>query len=170
MRNWSPAGLGCAAVLALLPGGCAAEEAPRQTPSGLPVPRYVSLKFNEVNARGGPGDDHRLLWVYRAKGLPVQVVAETKTWRRICDHQGRLSWVKSTGVDSRQMVLYPGDRPLPLHGRAEAGSRIDAYLAPRSIAALDRCSDGWCRVKVGRARGWAQSSAFWGVDSRPQCR
>ena len=26
----------------------------RQTPSGFPVPRYVSLKFDKVNARGGP--------------------------------------------------------------------------------------------------------------------
>src|SRR6201991_3487678 len=72
----------------------AAPPAPeRQTPSGMPVPRYVSLKFDKVNARAGPGDDHRLLWVYKVKGLPVQVVAETAEWRRICDPDGKLAWV-----------------------------------------------------------------------------
>ena len=65
----------------------------RPTPSGLPVPRYVSLKFDKVNARSGPGDDHRLLWVYHVRGLPVQVVAESNEWRRICDPDGALSWV-----------------------------------------------------------------------------
>ena len=54
-----------------------AQDAERQTPSGLPVPRYVSLKYNDANARSGPGDDHRLLWIYHVRGLPVQVVAET---------------------------------------------------------------------------------------------
>ena len=68
----------------------AADKAERQTPSGLPVPRYVSLKFDVVNARSAPGDDSRLLWIYRAKGLPVQVVAETPEWRRICDPEGGL--------------------------------------------------------------------------------
>ena len=52
-----------------------AADPPRLTPSGLDVPRYVSLKYETVNARNGPDEAHRLLWVYRAKGLPVQVVA-----------------------------------------------------------------------------------------------
>ena len=59
------------------------------TPSGLPVPRYVSLKFDSVNARAGPSDDHRLLWVFHARGLPVQVIAETEDWRRVCDPTAR---------------------------------------------------------------------------------
>jgi hypothetical protein len=61
------------------------EDKERVTPSGLSVPRYVSLKFDPVNARAGPSDDHRLLWVYHARGMPVQVIAETVEWRRICD-------------------------------------------------------------------------------------
>ena len=73
-----------AAILALTTGLCGCKKGDgqphgRETPSGLPVPRYVSLKFAEVNARGGPGDDYKLLWVYRAKGLPMQVIAETQS-------------------------------------------------------------------------------------------
>ena len=53
-------------------GGSAQAASPdRQTPSGMPVPRYVSLKFEKVNARAGPGDDHKLLFVYRVRGLPL---------------------------------------------------------------------------------------------------
>ncbi len=148
----------------------AAPAAPRQTPSGLPVPRYVTLKFNEVNARGGPGDDYRLLWVYRARGLPLQVVAETQEWRRVCDPRGHLAWVKATGVDGRRSVLYGGDAPLPLRAKPQTAARASALLAPRSVAELDRCKDGWCRIKPHGGSGWAPASAFWGVDERAQCR
>ena len=83
-----------AAALALLAApSVAADKSDRPTPSGLPVPRYVSLKFDTVNARAAPGDDSRLLWVYRQRGLPVQVVAETAEWRRICDPERGLAWV-----------------------------------------------------------------------------
>ena len=79
-----------AATLAWAACAAPAQAAPRQTPSGQPVPRYVSLKFDKVYARAGPGEDHRLLWVYEAKGLPVQVIAENIEWRRICDPDGVL--------------------------------------------------------------------------------
>ena len=58
-------------------------EAACDTPSTLPVPRFVSLKFGEVYARKGPGEDHRILWVWRSKGMPLEVVAETSDWRRV---------------------------------------------------------------------------------------
>ena len=45
--------VGIAAGGALLAGPAAAE-GPKVTPSGLEVPRYVSLKYAEVNARNGP--------------------------------------------------------------------------------------------------------------------
>ena len=82
--------LGLAGLLLLAPPSFA-EKTERVSPSGLPVPRYVSLKFDTVNARSAPGDESRLLWVYHAKGLPVQVVAETPEWRRICDPERALT-------------------------------------------------------------------------------
>jgi hypothetical protein len=92
-------GRGIAALLLLsLAAACSrhadapAAEAARKTPSGQPVPRYVSLKFDKVNARAGPADDSRLLWIYHARGLPLQVVAETDEWRRVCDPSGAVAW------------------------------------------------------------------------------
>ena len=93
MRGVIRALLAAAALGAGLVFGVAEAAPDRPTPSGLPVPRYVSLKFDKVNARSGPGDDHRLLFVYRVRGLPMQVVAETAEWRRVCDPEeiGRAS-------------------------------------------------------------------------------
>src|SRR5579862_1129586 len=33
--------------------------------TGLPVPRYVSLKTNRVNLREGPSMDHATTWVFQ---------------------------------------------------------------------------------------------------------
>ena len=134
------------------------------------MPRYVSLKFDEVNARGGPGDDYRLLRVYRVRGLPLQVVAETQDWRRVCDPQGGLAWVKATGVDGRRTVLSRDPVPLPLRARPDAGAKVQAYLAARAVAELDRCKGGWCRVKASGASGWAVAAGLWGADEKRQCR
>src|SRR5690349_19749693 len=61
-------------------------------PSGLPLPRFVSLKADEVNVRQGPGWDHAVAWVYRRIGLPVEVIAEYDVWRQIRDSEGASGW------------------------------------------------------------------------------
>jgi SH3-like domain-containing protein len=160
-----------AALVCLVVSASAAYAASdRPTPSGLPVPRYVSLKFDKVNARAGPGDDHRLLWVYRVRGLPVQVVAETSEWRRICDPQGQLAWVHKRTTDGRRMVINMSAQPAALRRRGKPTAAPAAYLNSRALAALVRCEKGWCRVRVDGASGWAPEGALWGTAEAPQCR
>ena len=58
------------------------------TTSGLPVPRYVSLKSDHVNVRAGPTKDNDVAWVYTRSGLPVEITAEFENWRRVRDSEG----------------------------------------------------------------------------------
>jgi SH3-like domain-containing protein len=166
------AGILAVALLALLAQPSrASDKTDRPTPSGLPVPRYVSLKFDTVNARSAPGDDSRLLWVYHARGLPVQVVAETPEWRRVCDPERGLAWVHRRTTDGRRMAMRLQPQPLAMHVKAEASSRTVAFLAPRALAELDRCDKtGWCKLKAGRAAGWVPAAEVWGTADEPQCR
>ena len=160
---------GAAAGLLLLLAG-PAPAAERQTPSGLPVPRYVSLKFDRVNARSGPGDDHRLLWVYQVKGLPVQVVAETPEWRRVCDPEGSLVWVHKRTTDGRRTVMNTRREQVTLLRRPKPDARAAGFLNPRALATLDKCEKGWCRVRVQGVSGWAREGELWGTAEAPQCR
>ena len=157
------------AVAASLPHRAAAP-AGRPTPSGLPVPRYVSLKFGEVNARAGPGDDYRLLWTYRARGLPLQVIAETAEWRRVCDPEGQVAWVHQRTTDNRRTVMRTESEPLTLRNKPDERGRAVAALAGRSLAGLDLCRKDWCRIAAGRTRGWIPAASVWGVADSPQCR
>ena len=169
--GWSTAMVAVVAVLALgaCKGGHGQPQA-RVTPSGLPVPRYVSLKFAEVNARGGPGDDYRLLWVSRARDLPLQVIEETPDWRRVCDPTGAIAWVKATGIDGRRTVVRLKSDALPLLDKPVEGTKTAATLAPHAVTFLDHCQKGWCRLKGKGGGGWAPATELWGTDDNRQCR
>ena len=167
MKRRAPAIAAMALAFAVSGSAAAAE---RQTPSGFPVPRYVTLKFGKVNARAGPGDDHRLLWVYQVRGLPVQVVAETAEWRRVCDPEGRLAWVHRRVTDGRRAVINLERRPAPLFAKPRTDAQPTAYLRARALGQLTRCEKGWCRVKAPGATGWVREGALWGTGEKPQCR
>jgi SH3-like domain-containing protein len=151
--------------------GCGASKKDgRVTPSGYPVPRYLSLKFGEVNARAGPSEDSPLRFVYRAKGLPLQVVAETTEWRRVCDPEGNLVWVHKRGVDGVRTVMRTRPEPLALLAEPKAGARTVAFLKAKAIASYVDEKDGWVRISADGASGWAPVDAIWGTAPAQQCR
>jgi SH3-like domain-containing protein len=155
-----------------LPASCQNTRAGRDetTPSGFAVPRYLTLRFGEINARAGPSEDHAKLWTYHAQGMPVQVIAETKDWRRICDPEGGISWVAARmleGGDAAVIRMKPG--PLPVHRDPSPTSAMVASLPPRAVAVMDECKAGWCKIRVGKAKGWAPAAELWGTNPAPQC-
>ncbi len=154
---------------ALLVGAAQTMPDGRPTPTGLEVPRWLSLKSSKVRARMGPGLDYRILWEYRAAGLPVQVIAETREWRKICDPEGNVAWIHRTVVSSRRHAFNAGATETPIHAGRSERSAIRARLSPRSIVALEDCEDGWCRVRARRLEGWVRQDAVFGAQERAQC-
>jgi SH3-like domain-containing protein len=137
--------------------------------SGFCVPRYVSLKRDKVYARKGPGTDYPALWIYQAKGLPVQVVGETLDWRRVCDPDGGAVWVHRSMVDGRRTVQVRGPAPIPLLSEPRDGARVEGLVQPRALASLGRCQGEWCKLSVGGVTGWATNGHVWGVAPQAQC-
>lgn len=134
--------------------------------TGLPVPRFVSIRAGEVNVRAGPGRRYPVEWRFIRRNLPVIVVDEFDTWRRIRDADGEGGWVHQSMLSGRRTVLVTGTNPAGLLRRPEATARTLAKLEPGVIAQLARCEDGWCRVTAGGWSGWLPSGALWGVDDR----
>jgi SH3-like domain-containing protein len=149
-------------------GDCPASVAAK-TPSGYCVPRYLSLKRGDVFGRTGPGKDYPPKWIYHVKGLPVQVIEDTRDWRRICDPDGTVTWVSRAMVDGRRTVMSIAKTPNPIRGAPKAEAGIVGYLSPRALADLDRCHGGWCKVSVGGVHGWVETAGIWGTAPAPQC-
>ena len=159
------------AVLALATAPAAA-----QTTIGpetdLPLPRYVSLKTDKVNLRGGPSKDHATRWVYERAGLPVEIIAEFDNWRRIRDSDGEDGWVWHSLLSGRRTALVApwerGGSPLDLTAREGGTGAIVARLEPGVVVGVEDCSGDWCRVVAdgpGRSelQGWLPQDRLWGV-------
>ncbi len=141
----------------------------------LPIPRYVSLKTDRVNLREGPSKDHRTLWVFQRAGLPVEIIAEYETWRRIRDSEGTEGWVLHSLLSGRRtaVVLNRGDKdkgaPVPLYDRADTGSGVVAQLQAGVIGSVKTCDGTWCRLivalpqKRGDVDGYMRQDRLWGV-------
>jgi SH3-like domain-containing protein len=134
--------------------------------SGLPVPRFVSLKAGRVNVRIGPGEDYKIAWVFTRPGLPIEIIQEYDTWRRIRDSDGTVGWVfQSLLSGKRTAVIAPwaNSDPRPIRTSAGADAAVTAYLEPGVLAEIDRCEDGWCRLTGTNFRGWIAQDQLWGV-------
>lgn len=151
----------CALCFAALLTPVMALAVAQPTPSGLPVPRFVTLEFDEVNGRAGPSRDHPVLWVYRRRGLPVQIVAETENWRRVRDPKGDLSWMHKRTLSGARAVVATAETPLREDARPD--EEIVAIAEAGAVLSLDRCLAGWCRLESGDHEGWAEARTLWGV-------
>jgi SH3-like domain-containing protein len=136
--------------------------------SGLPLPRFVSLKADRVNVRGGPTKDHQVNWIYTRAGLPVEITAEYDNWRRIRDWEGAEGWVYHTLLSGRRtaMVTAPpkaADTLLPLHEAASDSAPVTARLQPGVLASVKGCNGTWCHLSGRGFDGWLRQEHLWGV-------
>jgi SH3-like domain-containing protein len=135
-------------------------------PSGLPVPRFVSLKAEKVNVRRGPSSDHPVAWVFQRKGLPVEIVAEFENWRRIRDSEGEEGWIlQSMLAGKRTAVVAPwrGQQMTQLHSAANKASSVQAQLAAGAMGDIANCDGKWCEISAGGYEGYVQQEMLWGV-------
>ena len=130
--------------------------------SGLPVPRYVTLKFNEVNMRAGPGREYPVLWRYSKTGLPLLVEAEFGVWRKVVDHEGTTGWMRGSVLSLRRMALVT-DGSAKIYARASEQSNVIAIAERNALLELQACPSAMCKVAKDSIRGWMKRSALWGV-------
>ncbi len=132
----------------------------------LPLPRFVSLASGEVNLRTGPGTRYPIQWVYTKKTLPVEIINEFDTWRKIRDIQGDEGWVHQTMVSGYRYAIVKDDEQI-VYDAPDSQSTIIARLEPGVIVKVDACDARWCDVSVqGNYKGWVDKSVLWGVYDR----
>ena len=150
--------------------------ADKGTSTGLPLPRFASLRADDVNMRSGPGERYPILWLYRRRGLPVEILREFDVWRLVVDADGVKGWVhQATLVGTRTFVVTasgPARANSPASGDGTVllddpheGAAIVAILRPGVVGRLRDCPSGsdWCRVVTHAYSGWLRRSAIFGL-------
>ena len=139
---------------------------PTGSVSGLPLPRFVSLKSDRVNVRGGPDKDHEVVWVFTRSALPVEITAEFDNWRRIRDQDGAEGWVYHSLLSGKRTALVEAKHKselVGLYAGPDAHSRMLARLEPGVQGTVKRCNSNWCRLTGDGFDGWIEQSRLWGV-------
>ncbi len=157
------------AVLALAPlvsgSVWAAGEGPTGA-SGLPVPRFVSLKSDRVNVRAGPNKDQDVRWVYTHVGMPVEITAEFENWRRIRDWEGSEGWVYHSLLSGRRTALVVPklkDELVPLYEKPNLEASVVARLQSGVLGTLKSCDGEWCRIVGKDFDGWIRQERLFGA-------
>jgi SH3-like domain-containing protein len=131
------------------------------------LPRFASLKADEVHVRKGPGEEYDILWTYRSLGLPVEVTAEHEHWRRIRDSEGSEGWVYVRLLSALRAALVTpwekGGQTSVLRASPETDGRAVAKLESGVKTFVHECDGSWCRVSVSQLSGWIEQSRLWGV-------
>lgn len=171
-RQWIPR-LAPVAALAAMGAAVGAAvwlaAAPAAAQSGLPVPRFVTLGTDEANLRTGPGRRYPVEWVFVRRGMPVEVVAEFDTWRRIRDWEGVEGWVHQSLLSGRRGLIVTGEDLASLWAEPREGAALVARVEPGVVGRLRRCPPpdaphrNWCWVEVSGFRGWMTRDRIWGA-------
>jgi SH3-like domain-containing protein len=130
------------------------------TTTGLPLPRFASMKSSNINARSGPGDNYPIKAVYKRAGLPVQIVSEFKLWREIEDMEGERNWVHRAMLSGNRSAILNED------AYAYSGKSNSAPVAKLEKDAqiwIEECELSYCRMRLGGIKGWVSKASLWGV-------
>jgi SH3-like domain-containing protein len=130
--------------------------------TGLPLPRFASLRSSKVNLRAGPGVRYPVEWVYQRRGLPVMITAEFDVWRKIRDWRGTVGWIHRSMLTGKRAVIITA-REIVLRRQPAEDAPAVARAASGVIAQVLSCEGTWCRIEAGGIRGWARRAQLWGT-------
>lgn len=153
--------IGLALALVLLwPGLALAQNGANSGNTGLP--RMASVRADEANVRTGPGVRYPVSWVFRRQDMPVLILDEYDTWRKIRDWEGAEGWMHRAMLSRRRTILVTAEE-ITLRRTPEADAPVVARLATGVTARITNCDPNWCRLEVGDYDGWSGREGFWGL-------
>ncbi len=132
----------------------------------LKLPRFAALKADEVNMRAGPGDNYPIKWVYRRKHMPVEIIDEKESWRKIKDVDGETGWIARVMLDGKRYGIIKGNLE-PAYKRPDA-KRLQMRLEKGALVKLNSCSSQWCEVETQDMSGWVKKSKLYGIYAREE--
>ncbi|WP_425228027.1 SH3 domain-containing protein [Sphingomonas sp.] len=130
--------------------------------SGLPTPRFVSIKPARAYLRTGPGDKYPISFVYVRAGLPVEVLREWEIWRQVRDIDGTIGWMNKNLLSGERHAVVTKD-VRTLYGSADLQARPVWRIEPGAVVGVVLCDAAWCRVTRDGKGGYILRSQLWGV-------
>ena len=145
------------------PAYSVAQDADAFNNSGLPIPRFVSLRSDKVFMRTGPALRYPIKWIYVRQGMPIEVIQEFDTWRKVRDIDGEEGWIHQSLLSGKRNAIVTAEGGLTLLRDNEIGAKPVARLENKVQAEIEKCTGPWCKITAGGFSGWSQRNLLWGV-------
>lgn len=126
--------------------------------------RYVSVRSEKAFLREGPTYQHRVLFIYKRKDYPLQVLSVYESWRRVRDADGTVGWMSQTNLSDQRTALVVGQGLAVLRSAPYVTSPIVAKAQPGVVGKLRACKPQFCEITAGNEKGWIDRARIWGVD------
>lgn len=135
--------------------------------SGKPLPRFMALKSDKVNARVGPDVKYPIKYIYVRKFLPVVVINEYYGWYQIEDLESNLSWLHRDNFTTKIYAMAKNDNTL-LYKKPKPKAKILANVNKGVIFLVDECKNDFCKVKTNynnkKFEGYILKNELYGVN------
>lgn len=135
------------------------------TVGAAPGPRFMSLDRDKVYMREGPSYQHRVLWIYRRKGLPVEVLNAYDIWRRVRDSDGTTGWISNVMLSGRRTIVVTSQHAAPVRDRNNPNAPVIAFAQHGVVMKLEACEPTACKIRADGIEGWIRKQDVWGVDA-----
>lgn len=137
--------------------------------TGLPIPRFVSLKSGKANMRVGPGGKYQVAWLYQKKGLPLEIIQEFDNWRKVRDAEGNEGWMLHSLLSGKRTAIinpWESDKQkglADLKSKSDPASSTVAKIEPGVVAEVDYCGEKFCHLTIAKTDGYVSKANVWGV-------
>lgn len=130
--------------------------------SGLPVPRFASVKSKEANVRTGPGKRYPIKWVFVRQNMPVEIVEEFELWRKIRDIQGDEGWIHKSQLSGQRTAIVKSNN-IKIYSDSSIKSSVRGVVESGVVVKIKSCEEGFCKSEVSDISGYLESNNLWGV-------
>lgn len=131
--------------------------------TGYDIPRFVSIKSNDVNLRIGSSTNYPIILKYIKKNLPVEITNEYGHWRKIRDFEGNEGWLyKDLIKGERHGIIIEHNNSSTIIYSNPNGKSI-GKIGKLNIVRITTCLQNWCKIKIENYKGWIKKKNIWGV-------
>lgn len=123
---------------------------------------FISTKSNKINMRTGPGFHYPVKWVYTHKNLPLKVMEEFETWKKVCDIDEDCGWIKNNLLSNKQYAMIKEDTLG--YKKQNFDSKIIMKIDKLVIMKVEKCDKEWCLLSASKRRAWVQKEHIYGID------
>ena len=121
---------------------------------------FLSLKYNKVNVRYGPGLDYPIKFIYLKKNFPLKIIDEKENFRKIIDYKNNSGWVHRSQLKKNNSLIVLEEKIL--FNNFTKYSKPVAVIKSGRMLIVKKKENKWFKVVTANYTGWVDNENLWG--------